>query len=83
MRFSLKILTPEAILLQDQVDSVRVPAMDGAYELLPQHAPIFIALTSGELSVIQSGEVEQWSIGGGTCHMQDNLCTIMVTHVFE
>jgi len=83
MRFFLKILTAEATLLQDQVESVRVPAIDGVCELLPNHAPIFIALTSGEISVTQAGEVEQWSIDGGACHMEDNICTIMVVNVIE
>jgi F-type H+-transporting ATPase subunit epsilon len=83
MRFFLKILTPEATLLQDHVDSVRVPAMDGAYELLFNHAPVFIALTSGKVLVTQAGEIEEWSIDGGTCHMQDNMCTVMVTRIVE
>jgi F-type H+-transporting ATPase subunit epsilon len=83
MRLHLKILTLETVLLQDQVDSVSVPAIDGIYELLPNHAPIFITLGSGNLAVIQSGEIEQWFIDGGTCHMQDNQCTIMVHHILE
>lgn len=83
MSFFLKLLTPETTLLHGQVESVRMPATDGVYELLPHHAPTFITLTSGYIYVTQGSEVKQWSIGGGTCHMEDNICTLMVTDVIE
>lgn len=83
MRFFLKILTPEIELLQGHVDSVQVPAIDGVYELLSDHAPIFIALQEGSLVVRQSDETEQWLIGGGTCHMHENICIITVKNLIE
>ena len=78
MRFFLKILTPDIELFQDQVDSVQIPAIDGVYELLSNHAPIFIALQAGSIVVRKSNEIEQWLIDGGTCHMLDNQCIITV-----
>ncbi len=83
MRFFLKILVPDNELFQDHVDSVQVPAIDGQYELLPNHAPIFIALQAGALIVRQSTETEQWFINGGTCHMQNNQCIITVKRVID
>ena len=81
MRFHLKILTPDAVLLQDHVDSVQVPAEDGVYTILPDHAPIFISLQAGVIAVSQAGEVERWFIDSGTCHMMNNQCTIIVQDV--
>lgn len=81
MRFFLKILAPDLELFQDHADSVQVPATDGVYELLSNHAPIFIALQAGTLLVHQSNETEHWFINGGTCHMQDNTCIITVKNV--
>lgn len=78
MRFSLKILQPNKTLLQDHVDAVSVPAVDGVCELLSDHAPVFLALKAGEVLVTQSGERERWFITGGTCRMYDNECVIMV-----
>lgn len=83
MRFFLKILAPDIELFQDHVDSVQVPATDGLYELLYDHAPIFIALQAGALVVHQSAETERWFISGGTCHMHDNHCTITVNGVID
>lgn len=83
MRFFLKILTPDIELFQDHVDSVQIPATDGLYELLSDHAPIFIALHAGTIIVRQSDETEHWFITGGTCHMYDNHCIITVKSVID
>ncbi|QOL20410.1 F0F1 ATP synthase subunit epsilon [Candidatus Bodocaedibacter vickermanii] len=83
MRFFLKVLAPDLELFQDHVDSVQVPATDGAYELLSNHASIFIALQAGALIVRQSDETERWFINGGTCHMHDNHCIITVKSVID
>lgn len=83
MRFHLNILTPDASILQDHVDSVRVPAADGMYELLPNHAPIFLALRSGTITVRQSNETECWFIVSGSCHMANNKCTIVITEIID
>lgn len=83
MRFFLKILAPDIELFQDHVDSVQIPAIDGVYELLSNHASIFIALQAGALIVRQSNEIEQWFIDGGTCHMHDNHCIITFKNVID
>lgn len=83
MRFFLKILTPEVELFQDHVDSVQVPAVDGVYELLYNHAPIYMALHAGAIVVKQSSETEEWFIDSGTCHMENNVCTILAKNVID
>lgn len=83
MRLHLEIFTPDAIILQDNVDSVQVPAIDGECTLLPNHAPIFLSLHAGSIVIQQSTETEHWFIDRGTCHMEDNKCTIMVQNVLD
>lgn len=83
MRFFLKILTPEIELFQDHVDNVQVPAIDGVYEVLYNHAPIFIALHAGPIVVRQSSETEEWFIDSGTCHMENNVCTILARNEID
>lgn len=83
MRFLLRILTPELDLFQDHVDSVQVPAVDGVYELLYDHAPVYIALQAGSIVVRQSSETEEWFINGGTCHMENNVCTLLARTIID
>ncbi len=45
----LEIVTPEATLLNTEVDSVIVPGMNGEFEMLNNHAPIVSLLVEGTI----------------------------------
>lgn len=43
----LEIVSPEAVLLKSEVDSVIVPGINGEFEMLNNHAPIVSLLSKG------------------------------------
>ena len=45
------ILTPEASVFSGEVVSVTLPGLDGAFQVLPNHAPIISALKPGIMKV--------------------------------
>ena len=47
----LEIVTPEAVLLSAEVDSVSVPGVNGQFQMLNNHAPIVSILNKGEIRV--------------------------------
>lgn len=47
----LEIVTPEAVLLSAEVDSVSVPGINGQFQMLNNHAPIVSVLGKGEIKV--------------------------------
>ncbi|MGB1284846.1 MAG: FoF1 ATP synthase subunit delta/epsilon [Polaribacter sp.] len=47
----LEIVTPEATLFSSEVDSVIVPGVNGAFQMLDNHAPIISVLTSGIIKI--------------------------------
>lgn len=47
----LEIVTPEAVLLSTEVDSVSVPGINGQFQMLNNHAPIVSVLGKGEIKV--------------------------------
>lgn len=47
----LEIVTPEAVLLSSEVDSVSVPGINGQFQMLNNHAPIVSVLGKGEVKV--------------------------------
>jgi F-type H+-transporting ATPase subunit epsilon len=46
---TLRIITPDKIALDQMVESVIVPAVDGKIGILPRHAPMIAALDTGIL----------------------------------
>jgi F-type H+-transporting ATPase subunit epsilon len=47
----LEIVTPEAVLLSAEVDSVSVPGVNGQFQMLDNHAPVVSILGKGEVKV--------------------------------
>ncbi len=61
----LEIVTPEKRVLNETVDSVTVPAVNGEVGILPNHAPLISALKSGVLAYTKSGATERMVVSGG------------------
>ena len=55
--FELEVVTPERLVLKEQVSEARVPGLDGELGILPEHAPLISALGSGPLQYRVSGGI--------------------------
>jgi len=64
-KLTLRVITPDRIALDAQVDAVRVPALDGSMGFLPRHAPLVAALDNGLLSWREDGKEQQLFVSGG------------------
>jgi F-type H+-transporting ATPase subunit epsilon len=47
---NLTIVTPERVVIQEQVEELQVPGAEGYLGILPGHAPLFSELKVGEVS---------------------------------
>lgn len=47
----LEIVTPEAVVFGAEVEAVKVPGVEGEFQMLNNHAPIVSLLTSGEVKI--------------------------------
>ena len=47
----LEIVTPEASIFQNEVESVTVPGVTGEFQLLNNHAPIVSLLKAGKVRI--------------------------------
>jgi F-type H+-transporting ATPase subunit epsilon len=61
----LEIVTPERRVLDETVDSVTIPAVNGEVGILPNHAPLISALKSGILAYTKGGATEKLVVSGG------------------
>lgn len=65
MAVHLEIVTPEARVYSDEVDSVVIPGVEGELGILPMHVPLFTMIKPGELQVSKGGRPESLAIGEG------------------
>jgi F-type H+-transporting ATPase subunit epsilon len=56
-RIALEIVTPEGLLLRDEVDELIAPGSEGYFGVRPGHTPMLAVLGLGELSYRKA---EQW-----------------------
>jgi F-type H+-transporting ATPase subunit epsilon len=61
----LEIVTPEAKIYSDDVDSVVIPGSEGEMGILPQHAGLMTQLLPGELRIFKGGEESRLAVGEG------------------
>lgn len=47
----LEIVTPEAVVFGAEVEAVKVPGVDGEFQMLNNHAPIVSILVQGEVKI--------------------------------
>lgn len=75
----LKIISPESIVFDGNVEQVTVPGTQGEFEILPNHAPIISSLDAGKMSYKQEGqEKTELAIQGGFVEVQKNTVNVCV-----
>jgi len=66
-----KIVTPERIVYEAEVDSITLPTEQGEITVLPCHIPLLASLKPGELVVRKGVEVSPMSISGGFVEVRE------------
>ena len=75
----LKIVSPEKILFDGEVEKVVVPGAMGEFEILDHHAPIISSLEKGRVIYKSTGIGEaQLEILGGFVEVQKNEIRLCV-----
>ncbi len=75
----LKIVSPERIEFDGEVQSVLVPGSQGEFEILKDHAPIISTLDKGTVEYgLPKGEKVQLEILGGFVEVQQNEVSLCV-----
>lgn len=73
----LKVVTPEKLLVDEEVSQVNVSTEEGEIGILPHHANLMAKLQPGELIIKKNGKVESLAVGDGFLQITDNVLTIM------
>ncbi len=75
---TLRVITPEEIVLDVQTASIQVPATDGGVGILPRHAPMVAALGVGQLDWRgDAGKKESMFIAGGFAEVRDDTVRVV------
>ncbi|HZB26765.1 MAG TPA: F0F1 ATP synthase subunit epsilon [Vicinamibacterales bacterium] len=73
----LQIVTPNRLIVQEQVDEVQVPGSEGYFGVLPGHTPLLASLAVGELWYRKGQEKTYLAIAGGFAEVLPDRVTIL------
>jgi len=73
----LKIVTPDRLLAEADVESVALPSLEGEIGILPGHRPLFVGIGRGMARFRIGGDEETVSIRGGYAQVQPEKVVVM------
>ena len=77
MAIHLDIVSPERVLVREEVDEVVVPGEDGYLGVLPGHTPLLATLKDGDLWYRKGADKTHVQIGGGFAEILPDRVTIL------
>jgi F-type H+-transporting ATPase subunit epsilon len=73
----LEIVTPDRLLVNEQVDEVQLPGKSGYLDALPQHAPLITELMPGELLYKKGGTAVRFAVSWGFGEVLPDKVTVL------
>ena len=77
MSLTLEIVTPEAKVYSDTIDTVVIPTVEGEIGILPGHIPLLTQVGAGELRVVKNGKTELLAVGNGFAEIDGDKVSIL------
>ncbi len=76
-RVRFELVTPNRLVVSEDMDEVVAPGLQGYFGVLPGHVPFLTSLQSGEVSY-RIGRTEQYlAVSGGFAEVQGDRVTIL------
>jgi F-type H+-transporting ATPase subunit epsilon len=72
-----EVVTPEGLLLREEVDEVQAPGSQGSFGVLPGHTPMLATLGVGEISYRKGAERRHLTCFWGFCEVLPDRVSIL------
>lgn len=83
MPLTLEIVTPEAKVYSDTIDSVVVPTVEGEIGVLPGHIPLLTQVADGELRVTKGASTQLLAVSGGFAQIEGDTVRVLAEHAID
>lgn len=80
-KIHLEIVTPEKLVLKEDVEEVVVPGVLGEFGVLPGHTTLLSELGAGPLIYTKSGQSHSMNLTGGFAEVREDQVTILADQV--
>ncbi|RLP26057.1 F0F1 ATP synthase subunit epsilon [Mesorhizobium sp. YM1C-6-2] len=76
--FKFELVSPERLLVSEEVESVVIPGAEGEMTVLANHAPVMTTIKPGVVTVkTAAGATERYCVFGGFADILPDGCTLL------
>lgn len=76
--FKFELVSPERLLVSEQVESVVIPGAEGEMTVMAQHAPVMTTIKPGVVTVkTAGGQEDRYVVFGGFADILPSGCTLL------
>lgn len=76
--FQFELVSPERLLVSEQVESVVIPGAEGEMTVMAHHAPVMTTIKPGVVTVkTAAGQQERYVVFGGFADIVPSGCTLL------
>jgi len=76
--YKFELVSPERLLVSEDVESVVIPATEGEMTVMPNHAPVMSTIRPGVVTVkAVSGSEQKYVVFGGFVDILPQTCTLL------
>ena len=83
MPLTLELVTPEAKVYSDTIDSVVIPTVEGEIGVLPGHIPLLTQVEDGELRVTKGASTELLVVSGGFAQIDGDRVRVLAENAIN
>lgn len=81
---NISVLTPDRTIFEGEIKSLKVPGVNGEFEILDRHAALVSALGNGNVRILEAnGERRVFGIEKGFVEILNNNISLLVQGVTE
>jgi len=78
----LRVITPKKVVLEQDVDSLTVPSVEGEITVLPRHIQLFSMLKEGVISMKMGKGEDYLAIGAGYLETDGKEANLLVSRAY-
>ena len=76
--YKFELVSPERLLVSEQVESVIIPGSEGEMTVMARHAPVMTTIKPGVVTVKSTaGATERYVVFGGFADILPEVCTLL------
>lgn len=84
MAFKFELVSPERLLVSEEVESVVIPGSEGEMTVMEHHAPVMTTIKPGVVTVKPAGGAEhRFVVFGGFADILPAGCTLLAEEAIE